>query len=266
MVRILLLLALALPGLLGCAGPRQADVSGFDAEGVLVRHLRVRVAPSHTKDFEALVARCKAAAQDAGLGDEHSWLCYRESPGRYWLLWFGQDELAIPTGRDGLRAFAEHFGRAGDGAALDDIAARLERLEVHQEWNVLHRQHGPWSTVESMSTRTHPMARMMVRSVRPGHEQAFHDALTARTSFLAQRGYPLPIEGFVTLAGSPGTALQVVFPTDWVSFHGTHSFGAFVKALSAEDQAAYADVKARLMETMSRAEFYDGEVLPELSF
>ena len=117
-----------------------------------------------------------------------------------------------------------------------------------------------YPAVERMDPGTHPMARMMVRTVRAGKEDAFHDALIARTSFLAEQDYPLPVEGFVTLSGNPGTALQVVFPTDWVSFYGTNSFKAFVEALSPADKEAYAEIKASLMETMSRAEFYDGLV------
>ena len=86
------------------------------------------------------------------------------------------------------------------------------------------------------------------------------------TAFFSEHGYKLPIEGFVVVAGAPGTAMQVVFPVDWPSFHATDSFGAFVRSLDTEAQEDYAGRKAALMETMARAEFYDGSFAPELSF
>ena len=75
-----------------------------------------------------------------------------------------------------------------------------------------------------------------------------------------------PVEGFVTRRGPDDRAFQVVFPRDWASFHTTDSFGAFIRSLSAERQAAYAAVKQALMETMSGAEYHDAAFAPELSF
>ena len=75
----------------------------------------------------------------------------------------------------------------------------LEAIEYESEAWMLTRQRTAWSTVDSMSTSANPKARVMLRTVRPGLEAAFDSALTARTRFLGERGYPLPIEGFVTI-------------------------------------------------------------------
>jgi hypothetical protein len=263
---LLLNCALALSSSSGCvASP--AATSSLEADGVYVRHVRIRVVPSHTKAFEALVTRCLAAAQAAELPSEYSWLCYREPPGRYWLLWFSETEngFALPDRPDPLAGFARKVAGTVGGGAPAEIEEQLGHLDYEIEWNALHRQRASWSTVSEMSIAAHPKARMMVRTVQPGSEADFERALAARTAFLAENGYPLPIEGFVTLSGAPGTAMQVVFAVDWPSFHATTSFGAFVRALDPAAQEAYAELKQALMVTMQRAEYHDGSVVDRKS-
>lgn len=247
------ILLVPLLALAACAAPRPAPVP-VEAEGTLVRHRRVRLAPYHTQDFEAVLRACVAGAEEDG--SAAGWLCYRESPGRYWLVTFASEdgELEEPPGLEG---FVETFAPE----ALDDLRA-LE-LEVEWEWEL--QQAEDWSTVREMSTDTHPKARMMLREVRPGREAEFAAALTARTAFLAEHGYPLPIEGFVMRRGDASLAVQVVFPRDWSSFHGAESFGAFIDSLDGEARAEYARRKAALMETMSRAKFLHASFAPELS-
>ncbi len=265
-------IAIVLPVLgIGCQGHRPAQgmhsqaAATFEADGIFFRHLRLRLAPFHTQTFEKLMRRCVQAAQTADLPGEYEWLCYRESPGRYWLIFFSEtiDGFATP-GR--LRSFALNLSRAEGGSALDEISGLLVGLEYETEWEIIFQQKSSWSTVESMSTATHPKARIMDRTIRPGMEDAFEDALGARTAFLLEHGYELPIEGFVTRRGEPGHEWQVVFPVDWSSFHDTDSFGAFIRNLDESVQEEYAEVKRALMVTMDRAEYYDGDYVQELSY
>ncbi len=250
----------------GCAtNPAPATATSFDAEGVYVRHLRLRLAPSHTHAFEAMMKRCVEAASGAKLPEPYDWLCYREPPGRYWLLLFSDtiDGFATP---ETLVGFADHIGRAEGESALAEIMAMLAGLEYEIEWEIFFQQKANWSTVEAMSTASHPKARIMDRTIRPGMEAAFEAALAARTAFLVDHGYPLPVEGFVIRSGAPQRALQVVFPVDWSTFHETDSFSAFVRGLDEAAQEEYAERKASLMATMSRAEYNDGNFAPELSY
>lgn len=247
------------------SGMHSGTVSTIDADGIFVRHLRLRLAPSHTQAFESTMRRCVQAAKAEGLPESYEWLCYRESPGRYWLLSFSEtiDGFATP---ESLRAFALFLGRVEGKAALDEISELMVGLEYETEWEIIFQQKSSWSTVGAMSTATHPKARIMERTIRRGMERAFENALTARTAFLDQHAYTLPIEGFVTRRGAPDHALQVVFPVDWSSFHAKDSFGAFVKNLDDYAQAEYAGLKRALMVTMSKAEYYDGDFLGELSY
>ena len=256
----------SLAWILGSAATHAAErETSFEAEGVYVRHLRLRLAPSHTQAFEAMMTRCVVAANEAGLTESYRWLCYREPPGRYWLVLFSDtiDGFATPST---LPGFAKHIGRSESRSAKAEIMAMLAQLEYEIEWEIVIQQKANWSTVDSMSTDTHPKARIMDRTVRPGMETTFEAALAARTAFLRDHGYPLPVEGFVVHSGAPGRALQVVFPVDWSSFHETDSFGAFVRGLDKASQEEYAIRKAALMATMSRAEYMDGSFVPELSY
>jgi len=266
-MRPALLFALALLPT-ACAAAPHAATESFEASGVHVRHVRLRVAPAQTQDFEALVERCVESAATAGLPDEYDWLCYRESPGRYWLITFSgeRDGFAIPTSEHPLRTFARHVADQEGPSARAEIDERLAALEYELEWSMLTRQRLEWSTVEEMSTATHPAARIMLRTVRPGLEADFERALAERTAFLKDHGYPLPVEGFVILSGAPGAAMQVVFPRDWPSFHARESFWEFVQRLPEPEREEYMRCKADLMRTMLSAEYYDAEYLEPASY
>lgn len=260
---------LAAGALHGCATvPTAAGTAVYAADGVHLRHVRLRVAPAQTQDFEALMERCVAVATESELPSEWDWLCYLEPPGRYWLLTFADepDRFPIPDSSEPLRTFVHALADHADPATRRALVGALEALEYELEWQLVARQKRAWSTVEEMATSEHPMARLMVRTVRPGAEAAFERALAERTAFLVERGYPLPVEGFVVRSGWPGTALQVVFPRDWPSFHARESFWQFSLHLPDDQRAAYLQRKDALMRTMASAEYYDGKVRPDASY
>ena len=244
---------------LACAAPGgHARIESIEADGPFIRHLRVRLAPSHTQGLEAVLKACVASAESAALDRAHDWLCYREAPGRYWLISFAEraDAFATPAT---LAAFVEHVGGTEARAALDE-------LEHEVEWEVVAQRVRGWSTGLELSPGANPSARLIDRTVRPGMEGDFDGALTARTAFFASQAYPLPVEGFVARSGAAGRAWQVVFARDWPSFHATDSFFAFSKGLDEEGRAGYAERKAALMPTMARAEYYDASYAAELSY
>ena len=244
-------------------GPsRQARTTEYEAGGVFARHLRLRIAPSHTQAFERLMELCVEVAEAHELSEAYSWLCYREPPGRYWLILFSSTEegFAVPPGLEG---FVSSF--AGLDPRGAELMAVLAGLEHEVEWELVCRQKESWSTIDDMDTKTHPEARMILRRVRPGREAEFEAALDARTALFRDAGYPLPIEGFVIRGGLPGHTLQVVFPVDWPSYHAGQSFFAYFETLSEARQVEYAARKAALMPTMASAEYYDASHAPELS-
>lgn len=249
-------------------GPQSAAVVQATLEDAYARHLRLRIAPSHTKAFEALMKRCVEAASRAQLPAEGHWLCYREPPGRYWLLAFSaaQLEFTVPHRTGSFKGFVTEVGQAAGADVAADLQAMLAEIEYETEWELLLQRKGVWCSPQELDMSVHPVARMMERLILPAMEEAFEAALAARTAFLVEHEYPLPIEGFAIRAGAEQRAMQVVFPTDWSTFHGSQSFGAFILSLNESCQAEYAQRKAALMATMASAEYYDGSFVAELSY
>ena len=271
LVTAAIVLYAALSGLYGCAemppsSPVGAsNVGGGAAEGVFVRRMRIRVTPFQIEKFEALIHRCVRAAEAAGLTEEYDWLVYREPPARYWLIVFGEtvDGFAAP---DSFASFARHVARAEGPDALDEINVMLTSVEVEIEEKIVNRQYAAWSTVGGMTTATHPKARVVEYTIRRGAGEAFSRALAARTVFLKDHGYVLPIEGFVVLRGASWRATQVVFPVNWSDFHRSNSVDAFVAGLSAPAATEFRELDRALNETISKIEHYDGDFASELSY
>lgn len=151
------LLVAVLASSVGCGTARDR---AFEAEGVYVRHLRIRVLPSEEREFETLMTRIVNAAAEADLSEEHDWLCYRELPDKYWLLFFNGSPtgFAVPNTFPG---FADYIGQAGSGAAHAEIMAMVAGLDFRPEWEILGQQKASWSTVRDMSTSSHPKARII---------------------------------------------------------------------------------------------------------
>ena len=259
MSRALLLTAATL---LACSSCSSAPTAApFRADGIFVRNVGVRVRPGAVDEFEALLESCVAGAHAQGLTERHDWLCYREVSGRFFFVWFahGVDGFAFADGPDPLRDLARQT--AGEAAVRT-----LDGLEYDVEWDAVVRQTSAWSTVRSMTTRTHPEARMFVYSVEAGRELAFEAALRERTAFLLEQSYPIPVEGFGSLPDAPVTAMQVLFPTDWARFHAEDSFEAFSATLEDADRERFDELSRALADTLTRVEVRDGSHAPELSF
>ena len=260
----LLALTLAIACRAAPVATREAGAPEISAgDDAPLRHLRVRIAPAQTKDFEALLERCVASAEDASLAPEAGWLVYREPPGRYQLVWFGAPPEAgsVPP-ESALVTFLRTF----TGRSAADRVAELGRIEWELEWSLLLAQRAAWTSPVALDPARHPKLRLMGRQVRPGREDAFAEALAARTGFLVAHGYPLPVEGFESLEGPAGFEVQAVFATDWPRFHGRDSFKAFLERLSEAERTEYARVKAALMATMASADYFDADLQPALSF
>lgn len=249
----------------GCTSAPEASTPAFEADGIHVRHLRLRVVPEQTRDFEELMKACVAAAREIPEPERDVWICYREPPGHYWLIQFSRDieTFRFPEGLDG---FVMHLAARSPVPVRQDLRRRIGSLNHEIRWNIITQQTKAWSTTDSLDASTYPRARMMMRTVKPGLERVFSAALAARTAFFVEHRYELPIEGFVTRRGDPMTQLQIVYARDWSSFHARESFGEFVKRLPKAARDDYAGRKAALMRTMNDAAWYHGNYAPELSF
>lgn len=245
----------------GCVSSPQPVL---EAEGVYVRHLRVRVPPPQSQAFEAMMTRLVEAATRAGLPEEYDWLCNREPPDRYWLLFFSDSATGFATPST-LRGMVDRVGPTESRTAHAEIMEMFAGIKFETDWEILIRQKESWSTVREMSTSTHPKARIIARSIRAEKLQAFDADLSEMTAFLQANHYPLPVEGFVLHSGDTEAAWQVVFPVDWVSSSATE-FSAFVSELEPAAQSRYADLEEALRATVSGSRRYDAEFARELSY
>jgi len=122
------LLLSSLVSAIGYATPGARPSQALEADGIYVRHLRIKVEPEHTPALEVMMKRLVEVARSANLPASYDWLCYREQPDRYWLLVFGDSASGFvipPT----LAGFVSHVSAAGGDAVRTEVEAMLMRLE-----------------------------------------------------------------------------------------------------------------------------------------
>lgn len=254
----------------GCASNRatlglDSAAALAEAKGVFVRYTRLSVAPSDTDKFEALMMRCVEAARTAELPEQYEWLCYREAPRYYWLIVFSETIDGFATA-DNFEMFARRFGLAEGNEALQSINERLAQIRYEIERQIISQQYSAWSTVEGMSTVTHPKARATFYAVRRNASEAFNRALAARTSFLVEHNYSLPVEGFVIWRGGTDHAMQVVFPVNWDDYHKKDSIRSFVERLDVPARTEFHRLDHALAKTVTRIEQFDADFAGELRY
>ncbi|MEC9374189.1 MAG: hypothetical protein VYC34_10115 [Planctomycetota bacterium] len=272
-MRPLIALALLLPLTLlstGCAtlwAPTSADrlESAAQPEGVYVRHIRLRVAPADVADFESLMHDLAVAATRANLAPEHAWLCYAEPPCRYWLISFGETPGGA-VAEQSFESFARRIAAESGAMPRGDLNQRLAAIDVREDWSHLHRQTLRWSTVEQMTTATHPKARMVLYRIDKDRIADFDRAMVERTAFLIENEYPLPIEAFLRLNTARAEAIRVVFPVDWPSFYERDSMDAFQGRLDDAQAARLEELDQQLIETVTWMEYFDADFIPRLNF
>jgi len=265
------LLPLALAVVAGCASAPDAASDGLAADGPFVHHVRIRVVPYQTKAFEVLLADCARAARSVTTSDRDEWFFYREPPGRYWLLGFGAESGSLPllSADDPVAALVDRVAERAPAAVSRVLRAQHAELEYVVEWSLLLQRRGDWCGGPEMEPEAWPCARLMVRTVREGRAAEFDQALTARTRFFVDAGFPLPLEGFVVRDGVGADAgiltAQAAFARSWEGYHSRDHFPLWRAAQPPAVQARYDARKQALMVTMARAEFFDGTFLPAQS-
>lgn len=121
-----------------------------------------------------------------------------------------------------------------------------------------------WSTVEGMSTSTHPKGRLTLYWVRPGWEEEFDKAMRKQAILLREVSYPYPVEGFRWRLGSPGVNYIAIFPDNWQSFFAQNAVTTYLS-----QHGRLADFKAiqeRISMSVYRTEQHDIDFDAELSF
>ena len=249
------------PGVAGDETTSHSRVTQSSGEGVFIRHWRWQVAPASVNQFEEVLRFCSSTAIAA---DIRPGLVYREPPARYWMVEIrpGREDFVAA---DTLEELVHALATAAGPEAVADAKRLLADLDYQTDWVVIGRQHSGWSTVDGMSTSTHPMARLVDFRIRSDREDNFNHAMAAYARFLTERGYALPIESFIITDADPARAWMVIFPTDWVSFHASDSLELFTASLSPEAAAEFSALAEALAETVSSIDHHDASFAANLS-
>lgn len=245
--------------MMGCFLPHLASAEVKADGGAYVRSVSIRVSPGDAERWEQAVRMIADAARKARSSD-HDWLLYRAGPFRYWLILFSEGLSDIVTEESFSAAFAGTEGEALFARGVEQLLST--RFEVIRD--VVTQQLYSWSTVRSMSTATHPLARVAEYWVRPDSVQQFDRAVQDYVAFLKKIRYPYPVEGFRLRLGAPGRYRLVTFPDDWSKFFGENR----VEEIAAKHGATEELQSARkaLAATLEKVEEHHLDFVSELSY
>lgn len=256
---ICLLLVLLAFGMVTYASAQDESVGG-EGSGVYVRLVTIEVDPADAPDWEATVQRIARAARQSNLESCCDWLLYREGPYRYRAVFFSEGFADLDTPESFGRAFA---GTPGEAAFREGVR-RIQTTRYEVTEDVVHQMVAGWSTVEGMSTATHPKARITKYWVRPGAEKAFDKAMREQAKLLKAVKYPYPVEGFRWRLGSPNVNYVNVFPDAWAGFFGENSIRAVLRRHDRE--AEYDALLKRIAATVLRMEHHYIDYASSLSY
>jgi hypothetical protein len=228
--------------------------------GVYVRLLDIRVEPDDAMEWEAAVEAIAGAARESSAEFCCDWLLYRQGSFRYRVVFFSDGLGDLVTPEVFANAIAGTPGEDSFRKAVQQLQAT--RYEVVDD--VVHQKIQAWSTVEEMSTATHPKGHLTKYWVRPGAEKAFDAAMRDQTALLKDVAYPYPLEGFQWRVGSPGVNYVVIFPDAWPAFLGEHAVRAVMQRRGRE--ADYQALLDRIAATVYRVEQQDIDFDASLSY
>lgn len=257
--RLIFFLLLLLP--LGLHSYRvAAEEPNQDAAGVYTQRVAIRVKPEDAERWENAVSRIAQAADKSRLPGKHHWLMYREGPFQYHLILFSDGFADIDTLESFAIAFAKTEGEGLFKQAIEDIkSTQFEVLSIG-----VRQQVYSWSTVRSISTDTHPLARAVDYWVRPGSEKEFDTVMREYVSLLKRIHYPYPVEGFRWRLFAPGMYSVVTFPDDWSKFHGENRLELVARKKGAYEQLM--ENRRRLAAILIRYSQFDLDFASDLSY
>jgi len=238
----------------------QDDPAGVEDSGVYIRLVTVEVNPADAQEWEAGVQRIVEAARQSDLGSCCSWLLYREGPYQYHAVFFSKSLADLDTPESFSRAFSGTSGEKAFGEGVRKVQAT--RYEVKED--VVHQMVSGWSTVDGMSTATHPKARLTKYWVRPGAEDAFDVAMREHANLLKAVEYPYPVEGFRWRVGSPNVNYVIVFLDSWAGYFGKNEIRTLLQRHDRE--AEYDALLKRIAATVHRVQHHDIDYASLLSY
>lgn len=227
--------------------------------GVFVRQVVIRVAARDSKNWESAVRALADAAKKAKTED-HNWLLYHGGQSEYWLILFGDDIQSVPT----EMSFDNEFRGTANEKSYQDALEKLLQTEFEVTRDIVCQQDPEWSTVESMSTATHPKARVVDYWIRPCFESEFDSVQKQYVALLKEIKYPYPVESFRARFGGPRVHQVVTFPDNWSSFHGANDLAKLAK--SAGKELELSEIRTQREKFILRATHHDIDFIKSMSY
>ena len=155
---------------------------------------------------------------------------------------------------------------AGTASEVRFQTAVDELLETRflVESQVITQMVNPWSTVEGMSTATHPKARVVKYAVKPNRHDEFDAAIRDYVRLLKEIEYPYPIEGFRWQFGRPGENWLVTFPDNWSDFHGVNDLDTIARQHDAHERLQV--IRSRIDNAVRATTQHDLDFVASLSY
>jgi hypothetical protein len=254
-VRPAVALAVSVVALYACARNEQAKPPTVQ-EKTLVRVVRFHL-PSGQE--EAWLSACRGLARAAGASKaDAAWLLHRSNAGDYFVVTFGTLlELQEPGSIGG--------GFVGsEASSLRDEFKRLHSVGYEVLSDEVWEQVPSWSTVDDMSSTTHPGVDQRSYWVRPGGFPVVDVAFREMATLLKQNRYPYPTEGFRSVFGSKGTAHMITFFGERGKYYESEDPRVFLEARGLTQR--WRDFEERLAEATYRAERVEALYLDDGSY
>lgn len=178
---------------------------------VYVEFVTVEVDPGDIGKWESAMADLARVAETTA--PDILWLTYRGDPGEYRLVLQAESLAGLPT----QDTFSHVFSTTAQGRAA---WSRLMNTGFTMNTATVTRQVPAWSTVDGMSTDTHPLAVVTEYTLHPAATGAFQELFSAWGDYYRSIEYPYPVEGFRSALFPMGQVMIVVFPDTWSAYYG----------------------------------------------
>ncbi|MCH7848680.1 MAG: hypothetical protein IIB53_10000 [Planctomycetes bacterium] len=228
--------------------------------GVYVQALEITVEPEDVDRFENAVGTIAREAATSDIGEDHEWILYRAGLHRYWAILFSEKLQDFDTMESLRQAFAGTASEVRFQTAVDELLETRFLVESQ----VITQMVNPWSTVEGMSTATHPKARVVKYAVKPNRHDEFDAAIRDYVRLLKEIEYPYPIEGFRWQFGRPGENWLVTFPDNWSDFHGVNDLDTIARQHDAHERLQV--IRSRIDNAVRATTQHDLDFVASLSY
>jgi len=236
-----------------------------EAEGGVMRHIRVSVAPADTSSFQELLRQTSQLAASGNIDLQRlNWVCYRESPTHFWVFAYGDSLDTVSLPRGGVRALVTEVAKEASAGEREALFSMVDNIDVKEEWEIVAQFCDAWTIDNYAPPDYYKPKRFDILLaefvVRRGSGARFDRALEEWFAFVRNQEYHGSAFVMVTLSGSQRSTFAML--------PESHEDGLelFSKSLGEPDRLEFERLNEQIEDTVSDAKFYRAEHIPDLSY